>query len=162
MKRKITWAKALLVALAAQARRAGKNTKHFFALLSQVSSITAARQQEATSGTNGHPPKALIRPAALKAASVLFATGAILATANDGSGSHSGSQKICGLIYSSHGETKDYKCDSNTYCCSNEEERGSRPYVIGYCCKTKDCTGMELQGKCDPSKIEYPWVEYEE
>ena len=75
--------------LAAKSRQAGRKTKRFFSILSQEADIKAARR-EVVAATNGVglPPKPLISEDSL-----LFATGAILANAQDnGSGSGSGSR----------------------------------------------------------------------
>lgn len=144
--------------LAAKSRQAGRKTKRFFSILSQEADIKAA-QREAIAATDGVglPPQPLISEAALKAESLLFATGAILANAHNGSGSGSGSTKDCGLEYSDQGKVKDYKCASGTYCCQRKEMRGDTVYAVGYCCPSQRCFHLRPHD-CGDSKAEYPWI----
>ena len=121
--------------LAAQSRQAGRKTKRFFSILSQEADIKAA-QREVVAATNGVglPPKPLISEAALKAASLLFATGAILANAQDnGSGSGSGSTFEC-VRNGANGKEYSWWCNDGQECChetSGDENIGS---FEGYCC----------------------------
>ena len=151
--------------LAAQSRQAGRNTKRFFSILSQEADIKAARR-EAVAATNGVglPPQPLISEGALKVASLLFATGAILANAqNEGSGSGSRSSKPCSVIVSGDGDREYYECDLDETCCFATEERegaSARHYVIAYCCPTNGdsktaCNGIS-EGTCE-NKGEHPY-----
>lgn len=150
--------------LAAQSRQAGRKTKRFFSILSQEADIKAAQREAAATNGVGWSPQPLISEGALKAASLLFATGAILANAQDnGSGSGSGSSKPCSVIVSGDGDREYYECDLDETCCFATEERegtSARHYVIAYCCPTNGdsktaCNGIS-EGTCE-NKGEHPY-----